>query len=398
MKKPLFSYLVLLLAFVLACDSNHSSEAVFGSQNSTVYEKKATFKEADVRKFPLDAKSKFFSYSTRIDQHGSEEWFSFINRMTNALYVYDNKTNELLNVIEMEKEGPDGVGELTIASHVMLANGGALVFNIWLGTLFDVSPEGKVRKKYPIRNYKMESAMSNPEPSQRAPLQLVGDDLYIVCSIDSYQTDYSDIYTMMVYNLSDEEFRSVYTLPDDYNSGYWGAVFKYMPSFDYNEKTGNMVMSYPIDPNIYEMGLSGEEVSRHYESSSEIAEMPPLRADINYGKQKDHGVADPEQREYSFTTSDFAKIMYDKYRNVYYRIAYIRPSVERYRGGDKVIDFSVSILDENFVKIGERKFSGETYSLTLVLVGEEGLFIGRDDIYAQDEDYLPVSVFTMVSQ
>ena len=72
----------------------------------------------------------------------------------------------------------------------------------------------------------------------------------------------------------------------------------------------------------------------------------------------DHNVANPEKKEYSRTSSDFNKIISDPYRGYYYRVAYIRPTLEEFRSGNTVIDFSISILNEDFKKIGEKLFDG----------------------------------------
>ncbi|MGW8124066.1 DUF4221 family protein [Roseivirga echinicomitans] len=104
---------------------------------------------------------------------------------------------------------------------------------------------------------------------------------------------------------------------------------------------------------------------------------------------------DIEQNEYSLSTSDYNRIIYDSYRNVYYRIAYLRPSIDMLRLGQRTIDFSISILDENFIKIGERKFDGKIYRSSMILVGSLGLNIARIDLYNDDQDLLSYDIFKL---
>ncbi len=388
------SYLLGLLCLV-ACTNDKFEELEFKEENSSEYTVRKELSEVEVKRFPLDKRSSFWHYSMHVDDYETVKTFSFINSITNSVYVYDSHTTELLSAINLEVEGPNGVGNLYLASHLMLEDGSFYLFNISLGTLFKIRHDATVEKKYLIRNYKEESSMSNPEPSMAAPLSLIGGELYIMCSMDRYQANYKETYNMMVFNLETEEYRFIYEFPDSYNSGYWGDVFKYIPSFDYNENKNHIVLSYPVDPNIYVMALDGSMVSSHFESSSYITEMPPMREDINHGIKKDHGVKDPEQTEYSLSTSDFNKIMYDKYRDVYYRIAYLRPTVEQLRSGRRAPDFSISVLNSDFVKIGEKWFDGLKFRASMVLVGSQGLLVGRTDLYASNEDQLPMSLFSL---
>jgi hypothetical protein len=76
----------------------------------------------------------------------------------------------------------------------------------------------------------------------------------------------------------------------------------------------------------------------------------------------------------------YGNLVYDKYRNVYYRIAYPGGEMEEdvnyleiYRTGRK--KFSIIILDENLNVVGETLFPEYTYMSNVLFIDENGLHI-----------------------
>ena len=76
-------------------------------------------------------------------------------------------------------------------------------------------------------------------------------------------------------------------------------------------------------------------------------------------------------------------IMYDKYRNVYYRFAempYKLASNESPYDEPKGKEFSVIVLNADFEIIGETKFPGKKYFYKKSFVGREGLYISENNL------------------
>jgi len=79
------------------------------------------------------------------------------------------------------------------------------------------------------------------------------------------------------------------------------------------------------------------------------------------------------------TTSHYESIIYDHYRNIYYRFAYPTLNVN---SEQKLSDlrfasneFVIMVLDENLNIITERYFEGGTYLPNNIFITEEGLYI-----------------------
>lgn len=370
-------------------------EIHFEKENSTDFNEQFFLVEKGRFEIDLDNKTGFAHRSMQINSTSNGEYFSFINEKTNTIYIHEVETSKLAYKVKLEHQGPNSVGNLQVASHTIINLDSIVVYNINTGGLYLTNTKSEIYWKENLLDYSGDSFGVNPEPAIFSPIVKINDDLFIACSIGRYLTDYSKTYSVLKFNLRSRNREYLYALPQVYNSGYWGTVFKYMPSFDFNPITRHIVLNYPIDPELHVMSLDGKEINRHYESSKYIESMKPLRTNISYGIKKDHGVLDTEQTEYSFSTSDFLRIIYDPYRNVYYRIAYIRPSIESLRTGNRNIDFSISILDANFIKKGERKFNGQIYKSSMVLLSSEGLNIARKDLYDSNEDLLSYTIFKL---
>lgn len=88
--------------------------------------------------------------------------------------------------------------------------------------------------------------------------------------------------------------------------------------------------------------------------------------------------------------ASYGKIVYDKYRDVYYRFAY--PScdasdysgdyVELLRSGRK--SFSILILDNQLNVVGETSFPAYTYNPNLSFILEDGLYVSLNHIKNPD--------------
>ena len=82
-------------------------------------------------------------------------------------------------------------------------------------------------------------------------------------------------------------------------------------------------------------------------------------------------------------TPKYWHIMYDKYRNVYYRFAempYKLASNESPYDEPKGKEFSVIVLNADFEIIGETKFPGKKYFYKMSFVGREGLYISENNL------------------
>ena len=101
----------------------------------------------------------------------------------------------------------------------------------------------------------------------------------------------------------------------------------------------------------------------------------------------------------------YGDIVYDPYREVYYRFAYHYSELDSKKNwrGNAVFGrkkFSVIILTKDFEIIGETLFPEAVYNSYVFFVHKEGLYISRDYQinYDQSEDYMTFELFSLESK
>lgn len=104
-------------------------------------------------------------------------------------------------------------------------------------------------------------------------------------------------------------------------------------------------------------------------------------------------------------TSSYGNIIYDKYRNIYYRIAYPDVEFEKdddflavFRGGRA--QFSIIVLDKNLNIIGETLFPSNTYNPNILFVDKDGLYISTSHYKREDysDDWLRFQCLELVNK
>jgi len=184
--------------------------------------------------------------------------------------------------------------------------------------------------------------------------------------------------------------------PKAYTNAYWGAMYKYVPSMAYNSKTSKTVISYPISSFVYIMDMKNGVKDSVYVSSKYLKQaIPPYSFDVKLKESKNR---DWEKiNEFSGTNSNYYCIIYDNFRDVYYIVVAIRPTLEeRNRTGEYGPNFSIIICDNKFNKIGETEiFDTDIYGMSNIMLVKDGLAISRPDLYRSNENNLCYSIFNL---
>ena len=79
----------------------------------------------------------------------------------------------------------------------------------------------------------------------------------------------------------------------------------------------------------------------------------------------------------------YPRVLYDKYRNVYYRFAEMPYELKQNESpfdDPKGREFSVIVFDKDFNIIGETKFPGNKYFYKMSFVGRDGLYISENNL------------------
>ena len=124
-----------------------------------------------------------------------------------------------------------------------------------------------------------------------------------------------------------------------------------------------------------------------------------ITKDFSTKKKKPGSIA--ESMKMFAENPEYRVLIYDKYRNVYYRFAYpgieVKPDDDVFKLGEFRRVFSVMIIDKDFNLIGETLMPENTYNVNMFFVNEAGLWLSTNHVDNPnfEEDAINFELFTL---
>lgn len=388
-------YLIGFLTLILfSCNGKEEKPFNYPVQeeNSTIYERTLILKESEQIVFPINETTTFRNFSIQFTSVGDTEYFSFVNVNDNSLVYYDLSKKEEVK-IPLALEGGQGIGKLRAAQspHIFVSPDSIFIYNARKGQMFLINQKGQVKSKFSLFDWKTEKVPVTPFTTNLSSALKINQVVYLPCLpsrfIENYETG-----AVLKYDLKSGEREFIFPFSNMYQQAFWGGSIKYSPSLAYNTSDNYLAIRFPIDPYIYQAKSNGEMLNKYYLGSEEFGAIKPMshRADLLFEKKRDW----EEENLYTFSNPSFNGILYDPYRNLYYSITKIPPSIEEVKKGKSLAAYTIIICDKDFNKLGEQTFDIDKYDAVMIAVSKQGLAIGRRDLYDQDDNYLTFSIFT----
>ena len=346
----------------------------------------------NIKSFPLDSDVKYdASYLYTFEENG-KRYLSFLNYRTTQLLFYDFDTAKFLFKVTLDKEGSNGV-VMPTGYYIKDFNNMYISSSAYFG-LIKVDTAKTIVQKIPYRKtdsgYKIISSY-NASSHPYLPPVFIGDKMYITqqnnerfCPaektpisvvIDTVQKKYTSL--PLTFSILTEKQKE--SNGDDFSRTYDGK---------------NFIYSFYVDEDILVTSIDHAEVKR-IKAKSKYINTPDEKLDF-----------ESESAPIKvLTLARYGDLIYDPYREVYYRFAYPKTELEdNVNWWGKAIygrkKFSVIILDKDFQIIGETLFPEAIYNPYASFVSKEGLYISRDYQinYDQSEDFMTFELFKLVEK
>ena len=377
--------LLLVLAHLYACSSSKSGEDAIYSKE-LVESKKVTL--------PCDENTYFLSKSIFQFEEDGKEYLHFENSRKGQyeIITFDLEKQDVHKRLPIAPEGPNGIPAM-YGSKPFPDSKNYLIFQGMAFRVTQMDGDGKV-----LRNYQLKS----PGRFVRMILStfcyfpsFVRDSvLYVdqrVASRKKRNLDRYPIFATLDLRTGELGFAPLdfpKTFKGDYSHIRSGDSFTY----DYNYKENRLVCSFLESDSI--MVTDDLTHTKWYNAKSQF-----LDSMIPYLNDAGDDVQDIIRREQK---AKYWHIMYDKYRDVYYRFAEMPCELAKDENpydefAPKAREFSVIILDKDFRIIGETKFPGNKYFIRMSFVGRDGLYISENNLANPDfdEDKLVFACFKL---
>lgn len=348
----------------------------------------------DSNRFLLERADKILSFSVmdevNIPQFSvflfsekGKEYLSFQNLPKSEILIYSIESQKIVKKMCINTEGgnsvPGGFGGYCIVDmeHIFIPS-------MYVSTIFVLDTAGYVKQKINYAETTDNQLLKPFMPSDGFQMVFIDKDLYIPQTINLRLGDKA-VEKSPIKVVLDTISNTVEALPmkfpplisyKDFGTvGAFGAEY----SCCYDEK--NFIYSFYADEDLYLTSLTHRKIEKKKAKSKYIDDVTVFRsAEGNFQKMV------KGQCEHA----SYGKILYDKYRDVYYRFAYPPCEINDYSGdyvdllrsGRK--NFSIIILDNQLNVIGETTFPSYTYNSNLSFILEDGLYLSLNHIKNPD--------------
>ncbi|MFC3417125.1 DUF4221 family protein [Algoriphagus hitonicola] len=351
----------VIILICVACNLSKENKVPFSGEYLNL-------KRVDSLVFNLDSLSAGRNPESRVYEFDGIKYFTFLNRKSNSLYFYQKNDSEVDRIIPFEREGENGVGN--ISSYFIHRLDSIFLYSYGGARLYLIDSNQVVLNRYFVDD---EGVGVRPEVGGRRPLFKVGD--HIVLNSWGSQKEYYNnqdfpevSFTFL--NIKDSSKTYKISYPDTYKNAIWGVQF-YQIFHDYNPIDNLMVISYPIDNNLYVYDFNNDNYEKISVLGGEDLDVEPLS--YNSGKFVPNII---EEAKHQMGQRYYSSIKFDSKNNLYYRLIE-EPFDEKY-----IEEFSgsFSIYGPNSIEILDNQFK----VIDVILLPENSYFMGSmfvDDGY-----------------
>ncbi|MEA3504978.1 MAG: DUF4221 family protein [Bacteroidota bacterium] len=362
--QKLVSFIVIV--FLFGCANENQPNRV----NNNVLSQ--TLIAADTLVIPAPFPSIPHTYCLQVLKINNVKYLARKSDNTNSIELINLKTKKIEEKWVYKLEGPDGIGDMNgfyILNRDTIFVGG--LYRTWIkrsnskGKIFKTISLDKnsVGKRSSI--YRVESRIST-----RKPILKCGRDLFIPVdewNSNKYEVTDEPVIFYAKYHIG-ANYCSLVKLPFPkvYQGKIWGN-FLMINSSVYNERTEQIVFSFSLCNDLCTYDIEADSMTEHpngYLNETFVTK----KASDNYIR-------------YVLKNPYFSQVLYDKYRNVYYRLYLEAIPEERMKQVDlRIMHYApatVYIYDSTFKVIGEKRLPVNKHFLFDYFVDEKGLYINN---------------------
>jgi hypothetical protein len=371
MIKSLVWCLLMASVFYACHNTSKQPSALVGNKHIL---QKINIVPLDTPKFELDSLTSPVVYSMQEYVEGDKRYLAYLNEETGTIYLNDFQTKRIVKRIEIHTDHKE---RLKKAFQGMLYHNKDSIF------LFSYRP------KVTLINDRGEVLKIFSIPKERSEAnKLFYRGFYVSTSVPAYLYKTKlVINSVVVGDLKSNEKRNVQIIldlktgedtigkvafPPSYQGKNYGGLHYDIYYVSYNPKRNYSIYSFPANKNVLINNLlTGRTVSK------------PAESQFIYGFltfQKDdykEAVSEPVG-EYYMTTPTYGSVLYDKYKNVYYRFALLpvqQRNVNYEQKNPPTKTISIAVFDDSFHYLGERQLDKNKYWSSNAFISKEGVNI-----------------------
>lgn len=322
-----------------------------------------------VLSFPVDYNTKnctkaLFPYK---GQDGTE-YLTFQNPNKNEILFYNMQSQKLNFKVEPEIEGGNGVGFMW--GYYIQSLDSIFLTSRDLEEIYLIDRNSTVKDKYYYKesNNNLPLGVYCSISDLYIPATIINGKMYIIPSCNRKINPNPICATINLKTKEVKSFSASYPKFKNANNEQKRAGVELYMSRCFDGE--HFVYSFYYDENIYVASIDHSSVQKVKIKS---AYFDNVIVPDDFGKTTFKDMCE---------IPNYGNILYDSYREIYYRIAYPKTDIDANIRPLELMDygrknFSIIILDKNFNKIGETLFPDYTYNSVQMFIREDGLYISE---------------------
>lgn len=308
---------------------------------------------------------------------------AFLNEPSFEIEFYNLINGQLINKISLSKDGPNATPG--IESFYYQNEDSIWLYASWGNRLYLINSMGEVRISRDMLIPQSGLYTSNPYPQTTTPYVVKGKYHYLQ-GMNGANSEMSLPASSVVYDWDSDSVFMGNIYPGCYGNydnltSNWDA-FSFRQTSCVLNNDGKIVTSFPASDSIYVYNPWIDKRESYFAGLTEPIEIT---------SHKSNGYTDIFVNY--ITQYQYAGIVYDKFRKLYYRIVlhpYKDYDSNDLRNECRKKPISIIVLDEKFKKVGETMLPNNLYYPGNAFVTMEGLNI---QVYSQDDDIMEFGVF-----
>ncbi|HYQ56392.1 MAG TPA: DUF4221 family protein, partial [Draconibacterium sp.] len=299
----------------------------------------------------IDSLSLPYSNTIQYYSDSLKNYLTYFNQGTNSIYFinYESKQTEFVWNKSRSVQSYD--------SYFLVNSDSIFLFNTKKKLLDRYNLDGEHISRYDFKYDMIQDSTILPFPYLTTSLPLIvnKDNLYL----SGYHVgEFGEMpfhrKTIIRYNDSENKINFLVDYPAIYNSYNWGITYYYITSVCFNSNKNLIIVNFPLSHELYVYDLIKEEGSYLYASSKHIKAIEP------FSRDKNDFIDSKDRLKYYLTNASYSSVFYDKYKNIYYRIAALPMEDKDILNRDfwKKRKYTVIFLNERFEYLGERFLGG----------------------------------------
>lgn len=388
MKRTTLFLIISLSIFIYSCknDSTNKDVAISYEYNLVKTKKNKTFK--------LDSETRYNAfYMYNFKDSKEREYLSFLNYQSNQILFYDLDNCNFLFKIEMEREGANGIS--LISGYYIKDFDNIYVSSYSYPGLIKIDTTEQIIQKIPYgitnEGYQVVPSYA-PASHPFIPPVLIENQIFITQAAADHIYPANKTPISIAIDTTKQTYKQLpFLYGDALTEKHYTQAGETRFSRIFNGK--NFIYSFYANEEIFITSFDHSKIEKKQIKSKYIQKIelkdPP--SDINFRAKQNLEIA------------RYGDLIFDEYRNVYYRFVYPETELDNNKQWLKASifgrnKFSIIILDKQFNIIGETLFPEGIYNSYVFFINKEGLYISKDYQinYNQTEDSINFDLFDLI--